>query len=67
MIYSTEYGNVVEMRINRNTAGPKTPFFGFIVFDKPEPVQDLLFLKKKQVIGKGFFFFFNVCNSIIYL
>ncbi|XP_072050575.1 ras GTPase-activating protein-binding protein 2-like [Amphiura filiformis] len=48
--FFNQYGNVVEMRINRNTAGPKTPFFGFIVFDKPDPVQELLVLKKRQHI-----------------
>lgn len=48
--FFSHYGSVVEMRINRNTPGAKTPFFGFIVFDKPDPVQELLSIKKKQPI-----------------
>ena len=49
LFHILDYGTVVEMRINRNTPGAKTPFFGFIVFDKPDPVQELLSIKKKQV------------------
>lgn len=36
---STEYGTVLELRIN---SGGKLPNFGFVVFDDSEPVQKIL-------------------------
>lgn len=47
--FFSKYGKVVEMRINRNI-NPKLPFFGFIVFDEPGPVQNILNLRRKQPI-----------------
>lgn len=35
----TEYGTVLELRIN---SGGKLPNFGFVVFDDAEPVQKIL-------------------------
>lgn len=35
----TEYGTVLELRIN---SGGKLPNFGFVVFDDSEPVQKIL-------------------------
>ncbi|KAK6187522.1 hypothetical protein SNE40_005527 [Patella caerulea] len=36
------YGNVMELRINTKSGGGKVPNFGFVVFDSPEPVQQIL-------------------------
>lgn len=36
---SSEYGTVLELRIN---SGGKLPNFGFVVFDDSEPVQKIL-------------------------
>lgn len=38
-VWSTEYGTVLELRIN---SGGKLPNFGFVVFDDSEPVQKIL-------------------------
>lgn len=38
-LLSTEYGTVLELRIN---SGGKLPNFGFVVFDDSEPVQKIL-------------------------
>lgn len=35
----TEYGTVLELRIN---SGGKLPNFGFVVFDDSDPVQKIL-------------------------
>ncbi|XP_072164613.1 ras GTPase-activating protein-binding protein 2-like [Diadema setosum] len=52
-VFFSEFGRVVEMRINRNS-GPKLPYFGFIVFDDAEPVQNILALKKtKSILLRG--------------
>lgn len=38
-----EFGNVVELRINtKSGSGSKIPNFGFVVFDSPDPVQNIL-------------------------
>lgn len=47
-IFLTEYGNVVELRINRNS-NPRLPFFGFVVFDEPGPVQYILKIRTQKV------------------
>ncbi|XP_060599112.1 ras GTPase-activating protein-binding protein 2-like [Ruditapes philippinarum] len=37
------YGNVMELRINtKGGSGSKIPNFGFVVFDNPDPVQNIL-------------------------
>lgn len=37
--FFSEYGTVLELRIN---SGGKLPNFGFVVFDDSEPVQKIL-------------------------
>ena len=39
LVPPTEYGTVLELRIN---SGGKLPNFGFVVFDDSEPVQKIL-------------------------
>ena len=50
----SDYGNVVELRIN---SGGKLPNFGFVVFDDSEPVQKVL-SNRVSNFYLGFFFFF---------
>ncbi|XP_046549608.1 ras GTPase-activating protein-binding protein 2-like [Haliotis rubra] len=44
------YGKVMELRINTKSGGGKLPNFGFVVFDSPQPVQDILRIKQTQPI-----------------
>lgn len=41
----SEFGTVVEMRINTKGVGGKLPNFGFVVFDDSDPVQRILAAK----------------------
>lgn len=41
-VFFERYGKVVELRINTKSSGGKLPNFGFVVFDAPDPVQDIL-------------------------
>nr|KAG5710171.1 hypothetical protein BaRGS_006690 [Batillaria attramentaria] len=41
-VFFERYGKVMELRINTKSSGGKLPNFGFVVFDAPEPVQDIL-------------------------
>ncbi|XP_063969213.1 ras GTPase-activating protein-binding protein 2-like [Lytechinus pictus] len=51
--FFSEYGRVVDTRINRNS-GPKLPYFGFIVFDDAEPVENILKQKRaKPILLRG--------------
>ncbi|XP_067671819.1 ras GTPase-activating protein-binding protein 2-like isoform X3 [Haliotis asinina] len=45
-----QYGKVMELRINTKSGGGKLPNFGFVVFDSPQPVQDILRIKQTQPI-----------------
>lgn len=47
--FFSKHGNVVELRINRNS-NPRLPFFGFVVFDEPGPVQTILKLRTQKPI-----------------
>lgn len=47
--FFSKYGNVVELRINRNS-NPRLPFFGFVVFDEPGPVQYILKIRTQKPI-----------------
>lgn len=46
-----KYGTVVELRINTKSSGGKLPNFGFVVFESPDPVQDIL--SKKPIMFNG--------------
>ncbi|PVD37898.1 hypothetical protein C0Q70_00500 [Pomacea canaliculata] len=50
-VFFGQYGNVVELRINTKSSGGKLPNFGFVVFDAPEPVQEIL--KQKPIKYNG--------------
>lgn len=41
-VFFERYGKVMELRINTKSSGGKLPNFGFVVFDAPETVQDIL-------------------------
>ncbi|KAK7004926.1 ras GTPase-activating protein-binding protein 2 [Biomphalaria glabrata] len=45
-----QYGRVEELRINTKSGGGKVPNFGFVVFESPEIVQEVLKLKANQSI-----------------
>ena len=46
----TEYGKVIDIRINRGGGMSKVPF-GFVVFDSDEPVKHLLRLQVSPAIS----------------
>ncbi|KAL5017833.1 hypothetical protein ScPMuIL_003555 [Solemya velum] len=46
------YGSVVELRINTKSSGGKLPNFGFVVFDNPETVQQILSMKPIRYNGE---------------
>ncbi|KAK7111733.1 ras GTPase-activating protein-binding protein 2-like isoform X2 [Littorina saxatilis] len=50
-VFFEHWGKVVELRINTKASGGKLPNFGFVVFDSPEPVQDIL--KQKPIKFNG--------------
>lgn len=41
-VFFERWGKVVELRINTKSSGGKLPNFGFVVFDNPAPVQEVL-------------------------
>ncbi|XP_071952685.1 ras GTPase-activating protein-binding protein 2-like [Antedon mediterranea] len=45
--FFSSYGVVLETRISKNTMG-RIPYFGFVVFENTQPVQDLLKMAKQQ-------------------
>ncbi|XP_033101123.1 ras GTPase-activating protein-binding protein 2-like [Anneissia japonica] len=45
--FFSSYGQVLETRISKNTMG-KIPYFGFVVFETTQPVQNLLKMAKQQ-------------------
>lgn len=53
----SEYGTVLELRIN---SGGKLPNFGFVVFDDSEPVQKILSNRVCLSIGMSYFVFWMV-------
>ena len=40
--YFSEYGKVMESRINKKSGNPNVPNFGFVVFDEERAVQAVL-------------------------
>ncbi|KAK3608225.1 hypothetical protein CHS0354_007240 [Potamilus streckersoni] len=47
-----KYGSVMELRINTKSSGGKLPNFGFVVFDSPDPVQQILNMKPIKYNGE---------------
>ncbi|XP_059167984.1 ras GTPase-activating protein-binding protein 2-like [Physella acuta] len=45
-----QYGKVEELRINTKSGGGKVPNFGFVVFENPDTVQEILKIKLHQPI-----------------
>jgi len=45
-----QYGKVEELRINTKSGGGKLPNFGFVVFESPETVKEILIIKNAEGI-----------------
>ncbi|XP_076455388.1 ras GTPase-activating protein-binding protein 2-like isoform X2 [Babylonia areolata] len=50
-VFFERWGKVVELRINTKSSGGKLPNFGFVVFDSPVPVQEVL--QEKPIMFNG--------------
>ena len=53
--FFSEYGKVVESRINKKSGNPNVPNFGFVVFDEERAVQAVLGQKGVRYYQKLFF------------